>query len=60
MVETQQQEKELFDLQEKILNNNEKTPTVTLDEPSLTSCIILILLVLFIVKYKKISTYKFT
>lgn len=58
VVETQQQEKELFDLQEKILNNSEKTPTVTLDEPSLTSCIILILLVLCIVKYKKISTYK--
>jgi len=51
VVETQEQEKELLDLQERILNSNGQTPTVTLDEPSLIS-IMLILLVVFILNKK--------
>lgn len=53
VVETQEQEKELLDLQERILNNDESVPTVTLDEPSLTICLILLLLVILMLKIKK-------
>lgn len=53
VVETKQQEKELLDLQERILNNNEEAPTVRLDEPSIVSCLILFLLFILILKSKK-------
>lgn len=53
VVETSEQERELLSLQEKLLSNNELTPTVTLDEPSLVSCIIIFLVVVFIVSQKK-------
>ena len=53
VVETQEQEKELLDLQEQILNNKGDTPTITLDEPSLLLCILLLLLMVVIIKRKK-------
>lgn len=46
VVETPGQEKELLGLQERILNKNEQTPTVTLDEPPLFVLAILVLLVI--------------
>lgn len=52
VVETVEQEKELLDLQERILNNNEEVPTVTLDEPPLILLIIVFMLVMFIVNPK--------
>jgi hypothetical protein len=55
VVETQEQEKDLLALQEKLLSNNEATPTVTLDEPSLVSCVIILLVVVFIVKRKRLK-----
>lgn len=53
VVETPEQEKELLDLQERILNNNEQIPTVTLDEPPLLVCAILVLLVILFIKIRK-------
>lgn len=53
VVETQEQEEELLDLQERILNNNESIPTVTLDEPSLALCAIAFLFIILILKIKK-------
>lgn len=53
VVETLEQEKELLDLQERILSNNESVPTVTLDEPSVMICLILLLFVMLILKLKK-------
>ncbi len=44
VVETTQQEKELFDLQERFLSNNLETPVVTLDEPSLLLCMFIFIL----------------
>lgn len=52
VVETQEQEEELLDLQERILSNNESVPTVTLDEPSIIICLILLLFVILILKLK--------
>jgi hypothetical protein len=52
VVETQEQEKELLDLQERILNNNEAVPTVTLDEPSIALCIAVFLLLMLVIKLK--------
>lgn len=52
VVETAEQEKELFDMQEKLLNNHEEIPSVTLDEPPLLICMAILLLV-FIMKKKK-------
>lgn len=49
VVETPEQEKDLLELQERILNNNE-TPPVTLDEPSFITCLLLFMLVLLIKK----------
>jgi hypothetical protein len=51
VVETQDQERELLDVQEKLLSSNGSTPTITLDEPSLTICIILLMLVVLIKKH---------
>ena len=53
VVETQEQEKELLDLQERILNNNEEVPTVTLDEPPLIIFLALFLFVILVLKLKK-------
>ncbi|TEB04399.1 hypothetical protein Psch_04126 [Pelotomaculum schinkii] len=53
VVETPEQEQELLDLQERILNNNEQIPTVTLDEPPLLICAILVLLVILFMKKRK-------
>ncbi|MDD4237489.1 MAG: MSEP-CTERM sorting domain-containing protein [Desulfotomaculaceae bacterium] len=53
VVETPEQEKELLDLQERILNNNEQIPTVTLDEPPLLLCATLVLLVILFIKKRK-------
>ncbi len=53
VVETPEQEQELLDLQERILNNNEQIPTVTLDEPPLLLCAILVLLVILFIKKRK-------
>ncbi len=55
VVETQEQEKELLDLQEQILNNKGDTPTITLDEPSLLLCILLLLLMVVIIKGRKLK-----
>jgi hypothetical protein len=52
VVETQEQEKELLDLQERILSNNESVPTVTLDEPPLIICMVLILILMLVLKLK--------
>ncbi len=53
VVETIQQEKELLHLQEQLLNNKLETPIVTLDEPSLIVCMLLIiLLVVGLKRYK--------
>jgi hypothetical protein len=52
VVETQEQEKELLDLQERILNNNESVPTVTLDEPSIIIYMLLFILLLVIIELK--------
>lgn len=61
VVETQEQEKELLDLQERILNSNAQTPTVTLDEPSLISIILLLLVVLiFKMNIVKCRFFNFT
>ncbi len=59
VVETAEQEKELLDLQEKVLNSNEQTPTITLNEPPLLIGIIF-LLALIIFKSKSCfrSRYK--
>ncbi|AGL00140.1 MSEP-CTERM sorting domain-containing protein [Desulfoscipio gibsoniae] len=56
VVETPEQEKDLLDLQERILNNNEQIPTVTLDEPSLVYAILVLLVILFI-KTRKTSCH---
>ncbi|MDF2530422.1 MAG: hypothetical protein K0Q65_3 [Clostridia bacterium] len=53
VVETPEQEKELLDLQERMLNNNESVPTVTLDEPPLEILILLFLLVMLLTKHHK-------
>jgi len=53
VVETPEQEKELLDLQERILNNNEQIPTVTLDDPPLFAYAILVLLVILFIKMRK-------
>ena len=58
VVETPEQERELLDLQERILNNNEQIPTVTLDEPPLLVCAILILLVILFIKIRKKSRHQ--
>lgn len=50
VVETNEQEKELFDLQEQILNNDLETPFVTLEEPPLLLCILLVLLIILFMK----------
>ena len=55
VLETQEQERELLDLQEKLLSSNETSPTVTLDEPSLISCIVILLVIVFISKRKKLT-----
>lgn len=52
VVETQEQEKELLDLQERILSNNESVPTVTLDEPPLIICMVLFLIIMLLLKLK--------
>mgnify|MGYP001788332076 CR=1 FL=1 len=52
-METENQERELLDLQERILNNNEAVPTVTLDEPSITICIAVFVLMILVIKSKK-------
>lgn len=52
VVENQEQEKELLDIQERILTNNEATPTVTLDEPSWIIYVILVLMIVCIAKRK--------
>ena len=53
VVETPEQEQELLDLQERILNNNEQIPTITLDEPPLLICAVLVLLVILFMKKRK-------
>jgi hypothetical protein len=53
VVETPEQERELLDLQERILNNNEQIPTVTLDEPPLLVCAMLVLLAMLFIKILK-------
>lgn len=58
VVETDAQEKELLDVQEKILNNNGAVPTVTLDEPSLMICITLLLIVVLIKKYHLLHKFR--
>lgn len=55
VVETPEQERELLDLQERILNNNEQIPTVTLDEPPLFICAMLVLLIILFAKIRKKS-----
>jgi hypothetical protein len=52
VVETQEQEKELLDLQERILSNNESVPTVTLDEPPLIICMVLFLIIMLLLKLR--------
>ena len=55
VVETQEQEKELLEVQERLLNNPDATPTITLDEPSLRVCMVLILAVVLIIHRKKLK-----
>ena len=55
VVETQKQEKELLDLQEKLLNNNEEISIVTLAEPSLLICVLLFGAAVFVMKQMKVK-----
>lgn len=55
VVETNEQERELLDLQERILNNNEDVPTVTLNEPPIIVLIILFTLIMLMLKLKKVK-----
>jgi len=57
VVETPEQERELLDLQERILNNNEQIPTITLDEPPLLICAVLVLLVILFMKKRKADPF---
>ncbi len=53
VVETPEQEKEMLDWQEKLLNNNEEIPTVSLDEPPLPVCIVLFLMIIIVLTRKR-------
>ncbi|MGE4284289.1 MAG: MSEP-CTERM sorting domain-containing protein [Clostridia bacterium] len=55
VVETPQQEKELFDLQERIINNNEQIPSVTLNEPPVLVYSILFMFMIWFIKMHKIK-----
>lgn len=55
-LKSQEQEKELLDVQERILKSNGQISTVTLDEPSLISIILLVLIALVLnKKFRQLS-----